>query len=309
MTEDATAAGGEPGSGKGRIQTVVVIGCGPAGLAAAHAAHGLGYPVRVIAPRVQTPQRGPLLLQRPIPGINRDHPDGYIRQIVLGGSILDYRSKMYGDINININGDVLAPGYHAWRFPETYDRLWELYADMIEDRKVPPWELNRLAEAPGRLVVCTAPAREMCLFTGGSMHSFEQAQVAIIPAAIYPEQPDDTIIFNADPSVPWSRSSRIFGSEVTEWPASVAVQDRPVPLWMMRHVSPASLRIIRKPISTNCDCHPRVLRTGRFGAWRNETWVDTAYYDVRTALVSDQRSDAWTRVFNGIKTAKETGSP
>src|SRR5215469_3260778 len=103
---------------------VLVIGCGPAGLAAAHAAVGLGADVKVIAPKQMTPQNGPLLIQRPIPGINTDHPDGTIHQMVIGGSILDYRYKLYGDINVSINGDILRPMYHAWDHRATYARLW-----------------------------------------------------------------------------------------------------------------------------------------------------------------------------------------
>ena len=63
------------------------------------------------------------MLQRPIPAISTDHPDGYIKQLVIGGSILDYRYKLYGDINISIQGNILAKGYHCWEFIKTYDRL------------------------------------------------------------------------------------------------------------------------------------------------------------------------------------------
>src|SRR6266567_5848425 len=110
---------------------VVIVGCGPAGLAAAHAAYGLDCEVVIYAPKKMTPQMGPLLIQRPIPGINTDHPDGTIHQIVIGGSILDYRYKLYGDINIGINGDILQPNYHAWDHRETYEKLWKLYHFLI----------------------------------------------------------------------------------------------------------------------------------------------------------------------------------
>src|ERR1700747_2279263 len=111
----------------GIIMRVAIIGCGPAGLGAAHAAHGVGAGVVIYSPGIKSPQRGPLVLQRPIPAISTDHPDGYIRQLVIGGSILDYRYKLYGDINISIQGDMLREGYHCWKHIETYDKLWELY--------------------------------------------------------------------------------------------------------------------------------------------------------------------------------------
>lgn len=277
-----------------KITKVCVVGAGPAGLAAAHAAAGmLGIErVTVYAPKKPTEQRGPLLLQRPIPGINDDHPDGYIRQFVVGGSILDYRDKTYGDINVGINGDVLEPGYHAWHFMSTYKRLWHLYADCIIDKTLTAAELAQRAFATSgdTLWVNTAPRDAFCEQKG--KHRFTVARVFITPVAVFQDQPDDTIIFNADPDEPWCRSSRIFGSEVTEWPAT---RDD-----VNHHFAPDGRSLvfqqIAKPISTDCDCLPNVLKTGRFGQWRNQTWVDTAYYDVRNALISDARADDWSAI-------------
>lgn len=251
---------------------VIVIGAGPAGLAAAHAAVGLGAEVQVLAPKRMTPQNGPLLLQRPIPAINRDHPDGTIHQVVIGGDIEDYRYKLYGDINISINGNILRPQYHAWRHKETYDRLWALYRDLITECWVIDVDLQHMHESAD-LVVSTANAMNLCM---NIAHDFISKQVAVTPEFSHPGQPDNTIIFNADPKVPWVRSSRVFGVPVTEWPKENA---------------PEGARIITKPISTDCTCFPHVLRTGRFGAWRNETWVDTAYWDTYSAIESMNRSD------------------
>jgi siroheme synthase (precorrin-2 oxidase/ferrochelatase) len=262
---------------------VYVIGCGPAGLAAAHAAVGLDARVTVYAPKAKTPQRGPLLIQRPIPGINTDHPDGTIHQRVIGGSILDYRYKLYGDINIGINGDMLRPEYHAWKHPETYDKLWDLYEHLIVPRKVSQYELFQMQD-DADLVVSTANSNRLCrrAFPNG-LHNFEFVQVAITPKAEYPDQPDNTIIFNAGSKHSWVRSSKVFGQEVTEW----SVNDFP---------DGPDARVIKKPISTDCNCYPRVLRTGRFGAWKNEVWIDTAYYDTYGAIVSAARRDE----LNGI---------
>lgn len=248
---------------------VIVIGCGPAGLAAAHAASAFHCETVIYAPYAKTPQQGPLLLQRPIPGISTGHPDGTIYQRVIGGSILDYRDKVYHDINVNINGDILQDHYHAWDHREAYNLMWLLYHNKIEDRLVQPAEMKYMHENAD-LVVSTANAYTMCL-AGAEFHTFTTAQVGITPIASYPDQPDNTIIFNGGSEYPWVRSSRIFGTEVTEWPIDY---------------TPQNARVINKPISTNCDCFPHVLRTGRFGAWRNEVWVDSAYWDTYTALAS-----------------------
>lgn len=257
---------------------VAVIGSGPAGLAAAHAASGLGCDVYIYSDNMApSPQRGPLLIQRPIPGINTGHPDGTIHQRVIGGSILDYRYKLYGDINIGINGDILKPEYHAWDHRATYSALWRMYGARVKAHRWTGMELIH-AHEDYDLVVSTASTRDLCL--NGS-HKFAVKKVFVANVASYPEQPDDTIIFNAGPEYPWVRSSRIFGFEVTEW------ADDPYQIWNEH----AKIEVVNKPISTDCDCFPRVLRTGRFGAWKNEVWVDTAYWDTYSAISSMMRRE------------------
>jgi hypothetical protein len=271
-----------PATGQGLVLgnklKVTVIGCGPAGLAAAHAAVGHGATVEIIAPKKMSPQNGPLLLQRPIPGVNTDHPDGTIYQRVIGGSVLDYRYKLYGDINIGINGNILQPQYNAWEHRKTYATLWGMYSDLILDCKVSPALLRRM-HVHSDLVVSTANAREMCenwevFGPGKGPHKFLFKEVAITNEFSYPDQPDNTIIFNGGDKYSWVRSSRVFGIPATEW----KLGDQP-----------SEARVIRKPISTDCNCYPHVLRTGRFGAWKNETWIDTAYWDVYNAIESMKR--------------------
>jgi hypothetical protein len=255
---------------------VAIIGAGPAGLAAAHAAWGLGHEVVIIAPKKKTPQLGPLMIQRPIPGINTSHPDGTIYQKVIGGTIMDYRYKLYGDINIGINGDQLRECYHGWNHRDTYEKLWARYAPLIQDRLVSSPEMADMHNAYD-LVVSTANAHAMCFNRVPSTgHSFLSAPVAITPRSEYPEHPDNLTIFNGGEDREWVRCSKIFGAEFTEWPVNCA---------------PENARIIHKPISTDCTCYPHVLRTGRFGKWKNEVWVDTAYYDTYEALVSMARKD------------------
>jgi len=257
---------------------VTVIGCGPSGLAAAHAAVGLGADVRIIGPKKQTPQRGPIMLHRPIPGINNSHPTGYVRQIVVGGSILDYRLKLYGDVNIAINGDILEPGFHTWPVPEAYDKMWELYSELIDDRILHPRDVAAL-ENHSDLVVSTAPASSLCWHPAS--HQFHSVPIALVFRTVYENQIDNTVIYNARTEDAWVRSSSIFGERVTEYKPEDC---------------PEADLVIRKPLSTTCDCHPRVLRTGRFGRWHNETWIDHAYYDTRTALVSIERSAEWQAI-------------
>lgn len=281
---------------------VCVIGCGPAGLAAAHAAIGLGADVSIVAPKRKTPQNGPVTLQHPIPGISTGHPDGYVRQLVIGGSILDYRLKLYGDVNVNINGDIMRAGYDTWRVQEAYDKMWELYSDLISDRSVDPTEVQWL-ETTNDLVVSSAPAPNLCYHGCGNAgcvrhpnHDFRSVQIALKFTTSYPDQPDNTIIYNAYrgdtfPSTfpsraygmdsRWVRSSSIFGVRVTDYKP----EDCPNPDL-----------IIHKPLGTDCDCHPKVLRVGRYGKWHNLAWIDSAYTDTREAIMSMTHQHEWQSV-------------
>lgn len=271
---------------------VTVIGAGPAGLAAAHAAAGMDAQVRIIAPRKMTPQRGPIMLHRPIPGINTTHPNGYVRQLVIGGSILDYRLKLYGDVNIKINGDILEPGFHTWSVRDAYMLLWSRYGQFIEDGVLAPDDIPEVQQECD-LLVNTAPIINLCLnpitqegyptsLPGEvSRHEFTSVPVALVFKASYPDQPPNTVIYNAREDIPWVRSSRIFQDSVTEYkPEDIAKPDL----------------IIHKPLSTTCNCHPRMLRMGRFGRWHNETWIDHAYYETRDALVSMIHQKEWDSV-------------
>ena len=260
---------------------VTVIGCGPAGLAAAHAATGFGAEVTILAPKQKSPLLGPLLLQRPIPGVTRSHPDAFIKQIVVNGSILDYRYKLYGDINIGINGDVLEDGYPAWKMAATYDALWALYSDQIIDMTLTPQMLIGLQKTTHQdLFVNTARADRFCLTPHHC--KFTSAPVAIRQEVAYVGQPENTIIFQADPNIAWARSSLIFDNPVTEW--------------ALDHAPDEDVMIIRKPISTTCRCHPHVLRTGRFGSWQNQKWVDGAYWDVYKALTGMKHKVIWEAI-------------
>ena len=252
------------------IKSVAIIGCGPSSLAAAWAAEGLGCGVTIFAPKRRSPLRGPIFLHRAIPGITLSHPDGYVKQMVLGGTWMDYRRKLYGNVNVPLKDYAGMESYHAWKMYETYDRLWEIYKSRINDLFMTPELLAQMLKTDTfDLIINTAPAPTFC--RDHLHHRFNRAEVAITNMASYPDQQDNTVVYNAQPEDNWVRSSIIFGQAATEY----RVDD-----------CPKGAQIIKKPISNDCDCFPTVFRTGRFGAWSNETWVDTAYYDTRTAILS-----------------------
>jgi hypothetical protein len=267
---------------------VIVIGCGPSGLAAAHAAIGLGCSVKIIGPKKRTPQHGPVFLQQPIPGVSTDHPNGYIKQLVVGGSIMDYTLKAYGDVNIAMsNNGILREGIHTWSVQKAYVNLWEMYSGLIVDTALKPREVDDLK---ADLIVSTAPAPKLCLRKNfgcsADGHNFLSVPIALFFEVSYPNQPINTIIYNAYEEPKWVRSSNVFGNEVTEW------RPEDIPGYPEEAFQEPDI-IIHKPISTDCDCHPHVLRCGRFGKWNNLAWIDSAYYETRTAIYSMLHQHEW----------------
>jgi hypothetical protein len=250
---------------------VAVIGCGPSSLAAAWAAIGLGCKVTIFAPKVKSKIRGAVLLHEPIPGITDTQPEAYVPQIVIGGDIDDYGRKVYGSDYVPRGaayGDPFRKGFHTWSVPMQYDRLWDRFKDAILDAEVDMQMLSKLIDRYD-LVINTAPATQFCAFK--NEHVFHSSAIDLTWELMYPGQVDNTIVYSADPEDDWARSSSIFGSVVTEWVGGKA---------------PEGAHRIWKPTGTTCDCFPQVFRTGRFGAWSNLQWIETAYYGTRERILN-----------------------
>lgn len=249
---------------------VAVVGCGPSSLAAAWAALGLGARVTIFAPKQKSKIRGAILLHEPIPGITMTQPEAYVPQYVVGGDIDSYGRKVYGDGFVprgEANGDPFRKGFHTWSVPDQYDRLWKRFETAILDAEVDKRMLAKLA-GTFDLVINTAPANQFC---EDDAHEFNSSPVDLTWELMQPGQVDNTIYYNADPEDGWARSSSIFGSVVTEWVGGRA---------------PAAAHRIWKPTGTTCDCFPEVFRTGRFGAWSNLQWIETAYYGTRERILN-----------------------
>jgi hypothetical protein len=171
--------------------------------------------------------------------------------------------------------------------------MWEMYSHLIDDKTLDPEEVDHL---DADLIVSTAPATSLCLEKGCNIggcvthvrHEFLSVPIALYFETSYPNQPENTIIYNAHKEPKWVRSSNVFGNKVTEYKPEDA---RHYPEDFPYRKEPDL--IIHKPLSTDCDCHPHVLRCGRFGKWDNMAWIDSAYYDTRTAIYSMLHQQEW----------------
>lgn len=272
----------------------VVLGAGPAGLLAAHAAERRGLEVTVYTePDISGQPKSSELhgcqyLHSYIPGIEGLRTKGQQVQYLLDGTVEGYRRKVYGDgWDGQVSPDEYGPeaSHYAWNLRHAYDQLWENWKDRIEPRHVSPQSAAALADIKGLLVLCTIPARSLCL--NPEEHRFATQQVWAkggigpnwrpnggenVPASLRAlpyYAPEHTVQCNGNEAPHWYRAATVFGHSTLEWPAGA----RPPISGVVK---------VEKPLRTNCDCHMtngHWHRLGRYGQWSKSVLVHEAYFE------------------------------
>lgn len=252
---------------------VVILGCGPAGLAAAKAAVSLGYEVLIISRSIKpSPLYGCQYLHAPIPGYE-DVPHVRV-SYGLNGTPEQYRKKVYGEAwSGRVSPEDFIGEHDAWDIRNTYMRLW---ADLINGGNVKLIEGNMTEPAISGLerfhpnyIISTIPATVLCrnlkhhfrsiaIWANGSTSPDTEALI------------DNSILCDGTGEREWYRISNVFGYRTMEW------ADRPL--------NGAASVYVKKPISTNCDCHPSIIRAGRYGTWSKSYLVHQVYQQVIEAL-------------------------
>ena len=251
---------------------IAILGAGPAGLFAAHGAKRYGAEVDIYSKEARKSfMRGAQYLHQPIPGLSGDP---FLIDYTLEGSVEGYRDKVYGDMSdVLVSPQSLLGIANAWDIREAYDNAWEEYGSAVID-----FDFSILNNDQALLdmvddydaVFSSIPAKVLC--QRPEAHSFLSQKiwstdfVKTTDAFRTPEgrQIDNMVLCSGDPDDWWYRQSRIQGWENTEFP---------------HNRRPHTDRVweVEKPISTDCDCHPRVWRVGRYGIWRKGVLSHTAY--------------------------------
>lgn len=242
---------------------VLILGCGPAGLIAAHAAATAGAEnIRILSKPRKSYMRGAQYLHEPIP-LATPVESQFMVNYVLTGTIEGYRAKVYGPQSLEeVSVETLVGQHPAWDIRATYDELWKAYSPYILEYDVSPYALKQtLSSLKPDLTVSTVPAPLLC----AEGHGFHSTKIWSTDRVVgWSFGDDNQVICNGDPNTGWYRVSRIHGWENTEWPGG---RKPPViPLWE-----------VVKPTKTNCDCFPDVVRAGRYGRWKkgvlsHEVW-------------------------------------
>lgn len=263
---------------------VLILGCGPAGLFAAHAATELGATVEIHSNKRRSEMFGAQYLHTTIPGLT--DVDGFTVEYALEGDLLAYLHKVYGDeLPDNVTVNSLVGKYPAWDIRAAYNRAWTLYRDnIVHTPEIKPiWIGEKYGSFPRfnyDAIISTIPAADLCVRPRA--HSFSVREVWAVgdapergvfaPRLAEPNQ----ILYDGTRHRGWYRASLIADYAAVEWPA----ESRPP----MENVSS-----VAKPIRTNCDCPggyfgPRFIPVGRYGAWSRFGHSHQAYWTVKAKL-------------------------
>lgn len=237
---------------------VAIVGCGPAGLLAAHAAVLADCQPIIYANRVEpSPNARGVYLHSPIPEITGRSPDGVI-QFRRVGRREGYAAKVYGDPSARTSWERFNGQFPAWSIEPAYKRLWNLYGGLVEGWMADPVSMVDLVGEFER-VVMTAPLWTICR----SNHDFPSREIWIKDGA-----PDcvkaNEFVYNGEDGCDWYRASDLFGRRITEyvWDQEGAVYGE-------------------KVLPTDCSCWgPDVIRAGRWGEWKPGVLLDHAYHKV-----------------------------
>jgi hypothetical protein len=249
---------------------VLVLGCGPSGLISAYAAEReFGAEVKIMSVKRPSQLFGCQYLHEPIPGATLGA--GRIVHYRLEGTEAGYRKKVYGSLTPPVSPQQYAGNHLAWDLRQTYAHLWERFESKVIDAKFTSADIvPMLSDFMPDACISSVPASVIC--QRGLEHNFTSVpswamgdapelgqSVPITPAE------DFTVVCSGEPAVSWYRVCKVFGYSTVEWPG----YKRKPPF---EGVAP-----FLKPLSTDCDCMPSILRVGRYGRWQKGVLSHEAY--------------------------------
>lgn len=263
-------------------KSVVVLGCGPAGLFAAHAVECAGMNVVIVSKKRKSEMFGAQYLHKPIPEVSDDTP--FDVKYVLHGGVIDYRQKVYGaDWRGDVSPESLEQDHQGWNIRAAYDLLWQQYQDRIVNMTFAhPSEVDLFMTGlnPNH-VISTVPAHLLC---SSQEHGFQAQKVWSLGDApergvFSPIKTElNTVECSGRKEHSWYRKSNILGFNTVEWP-----YNKKPPIEGVSEVI--------KPLKTNCNCRPEIHRVGRYGQWEKGVLSHEAFFQTYFGLTGEEWSD------------------
>lgn len=255
-----------------------VLGCGPAGLAAAWATlMNTNYDIVIVSKKWEPSiQYGCQYLHAPIPGFEN------VSNVTVGYSLRgtpeQYRRKVYGDAwEGKVSPEDFVGRHQAWDIRETYRLMWELFdstANLSDSRvstaeiDVKRGDLRAVDNLEVDKIISTIPANSLCR---DFSHEFVRHIIYANGDVEQSKMFDNFVLCDGTAEMDWYRVANVFGYRTVEWPSS---PDKQIP---------DAIRVT-KPLSTNCNCHGDVIRVGRYGEWSKGVLVHEVYNKVLEAL-------------------------
>jgi hypothetical protein len=250
------------------MSKVLVLGCGPAGLMAAHAAAILQHDIIIVSKARKSFMRGAQYLHAPIPVATEG--ESFRVTYSLRGSADAYRAKIYGpDFRGSVSPEDLSEAHDAWDIRQAYDWLWDTYGRYVINTDFTELGFSVAAAlhwSNPDIAISTIPAKILC---EDENHNFA-SETIWSNSMVISDIPENAVVCNADKYPAWYRAARIQGHSTVEWPSST----RP----------PMEVHEVTKPIKTNCNCFPHVRRMGRYGKWEKGVLSHSAYFETADLL-------------------------
>lgn len=257
---------------------VAVLGCGPAGLLAAHAVRMAGCHPVIIGRKVKSRPGGAQFIDRPVSGLKTPLEKFYVR-MMLEGEGDNYTRRLYEGHDIPVRSSwhnyVGKETVEAWGMTELYDQLWDDFSDEIIDLELYFEDLVSIDEEYEN-VVSTIPRWLLDPAGKPDPKLFPARKIWIVPddpiASILSE---NTVCYNGTPLGANPATSHIYrfsnirGQRFAE---STQPVENGIP--------------IVKPIAfCGEDVFPQWLKVGRYGAWSKMQLASHAYYHTMNWLI------------------------
>lgn len=256
------------------MATVAVLGCGPAGLLAAHGVAQHGHTVTIHALKVRSKIGGAQYIHQPIPGlIFFDHVPKGQALYKQAGTREGYASKVYGDPAAPVSWDRYPPGtYEVWSMQGVYDQLWSMYQAQIFAERLDFERMCQLQQEYDH-VISSVPLPAICGDHNGE-HGFDRQRVWIDYGPAGSPGPN-VIIYDGTREVSWYRYSNLFGWHGWEYSFDPSEHRD---MWKPHF----EIQKVDKPLSTDCNCWtdtPGVTLVGRYGKWSKDVLAHHAYVE------------------------------
>lgn len=239
-----------------------VLGYGPAGLIAAKVLLDNGYDVDVIGAGGKSVIGGAQYLHENIMNPHNTEPEGYIDFVKMGERDV-YAQKIYPEAATDVSWDHYEGRQAAWALGPVYDQLWNYFVDDLIHDTLNGLSLTMLEDTERYdMIFSSIPAHALCLWP--EHHGFPRVNIALVPWS--PVKVPNVVMYSGRKDDVWYRTSNIFGEAWTEFGGKVQGE------YNDGLIDPDGVEVLPirrgfKPMGTNCNCHPEIVRIGRFGLW------------------------------------------